>query len=348
MADEKLTALTANLAPISTDILYIVDDPGGTPLSQKLDFGASFQALWGLTPAADRLPYYTGAAAGALATFTAFGRSLVDDADAAAGRTTLAAAGTGVANTFTAAQMVDGVADAIQLRVQGHSTQTSNLQTWENSAGTVIGSINNTGSWDASTGYRMAGSSALIFSSNDVRIGSGASWFTLTFYTDAAAKMRLDISGQLSIGHITPAARLDTMDTTSVVTNAVVNHVIHSQRSTGTAAAGFGLAVKYKLESSTTNDTDAGRHVILWQTATHASRVPDGIFYLTDSAAEREIWRGRATGTAAAIGFLGATPVARAAHIADPTGGAIVDGESRTAIAAINVVLENLGFVATS
>jgi hypothetical protein len=55
--------------------------------AQPLD--ATLTALAGLATAADRLPYATGADTFALATFTAFGRSLVDDADAAAGRTTL-------------------------------------------------------------------------------------------------------------------------------------------------------------------------------------------------------------------------------------------------------------------
>jgi hypothetical protein len=45
------------------------------------------------------------------------------------------------ANVFTVPQMVDGTTDAIQLRVQGHSTQTANLQTWEDSAGTVLGAF---------------------------------------------------------------------------------------------------------------------------------------------------------------------------------------------------------------
>jgi hypothetical protein len=35
-ADTKVTALTANSDPQATDILYMVDDPGGTPLSQKI------------------------------------------------------------------------------------------------------------------------------------------------------------------------------------------------------------------------------------------------------------------------------------------------------------------------
>lgn len=57
--------------------------------TEKQPLDSELTAIAGLTSAADRLPYFTGSGAAALATFTSAGRALVDDADAAAQRVTL-------------------------------------------------------------------------------------------------------------------------------------------------------------------------------------------------------------------------------------------------------------------
>jgi hypothetical protein len=71
-------------------------------------------AIAGLTSAADKLPYFTGNGTAAVADFTAAGRALVDDADAAAQRTTLGIPAFPSSTTDNAAIRADGTAGATQ------------------------------------------------------------------------------------------------------------------------------------------------------------------------------------------------------------------------------------------
>jgi len=67
----------------------------------------SAKAIAAVTPAADRLPYFTSGTAATVTPLTAFARTILDDADAATARGTLGAASLG-ANTFTDTQTING------------------------------------------------------------------------------------------------------------------------------------------------------------------------------------------------------------------------------------------------
>ena len=279
MADSKLTALTANTTPASADILYIVDDPGGSPLSQKITWGnllgANLTAIYGLTSAANKLPYFTGSGTAGVADFSAFGRTLVDDADAAAGRTTLAAAGTGVANTFAAAQFIDGAADAIQLRVQGHSTQTSKTLTVENSSATVVTSISNAGLIDTADIQFSADTGTRIYRGTASRVDFAGSINT-TSYVYVGANQTLARSGsvlQLAAGFSSITTVCTFAATVNdATTNAITNILTAGHNTSGTPANGLGAGLLFNLETSTTVDTTAGQVAVDWDDVTHATR----------------------------------------------------------------------------
>jgi hypothetical protein len=94
----KISGGVASAVTVTSFIEGLLDDANDTTARATLGlaigtnvqaYDAELAAIAGLTSAADRLPYFTGSGTASLATFTPYGRSLMDDADAATAQTTL-------------------------------------------------------------------------------------------------------------------------------------------------------------------------------------------------------------------------------------------------------------------
>lgn len=102
-----LTSAAQSWIETNRNEVYTAGTGLGLSANQFSITDAELLALAGLTSAADSLPYFTGSGTASLATLTAFGRSLIDDADAAAARATIgldyheATIGDGVATDIT-------------------------------------------------------------------------------------------------------------------------------------------------------------------------------------------------------------------------------------------------------
>ncbi len=123
----------------------------------------------------------------------------------------------------------------------------------------------------------------------------------------------ISASGNVGIGASSPSAlfhvRAFDTATSALTTLAIFDHDLSS----GTAAAGHGGQLSGRGRSTTTSGQDMATLDWSWVVATHASRTARSTWGACDSGARREAVRVEATGSAAAIGFLGAAAIARPA-----------------------------------
>lgn len=127
-----------------------------------------------------------------------------------------------------------------------------------------------------------------------------------------------------------------------------IYHYTYAVTGSPAPAAGFGVNLRLMAEDATVASQDLGAIKAVWDVATHASRAASVELQAADSTGLRTGVTVKATGSAVQVGFLGATPAARQAHIADPSGGGTVDTQARSAINSILAALETFGLVATS
>jgi hypothetical protein len=117
-----------------------------------------------------------------------------------------------VDNVTTRVQhFIDGSADVIQSRVQGHSSQTANLQTWENSAGSVLSYVGALGEWRTSGTFGSTTAGKAYLQPNT---DTGA----FAFFTNNAAN-----KGVVVRGHASQTANLQEWQNSSATALAYVS-----------------------------------------------------------------------------------------------------------------------------
>lgn len=163
------------------------------------------------------------------------------------------------------------------LQVEASGSKTGNFTTASiaNTATSTTGGVSKVGIDIQATGGWSDGNGATneIVTGVNVTVGGGQNNYAATLS-----------GGSVGIGTTAPTTLLHTL-LENGTTNAMDPVMTVGHRTSGTVAAGFGSSIAWELESSTTNDRDAGRIGVQWTTATDASRSSAMTFWTVDNAA---------------------------------------------------------------
>lgn len=214
-------------------------------------------------------------------------------------------------------QQMEDIDELISRRLRSHQTDLTRnirgtlpgkyLPTTGNTGSGYTPAAHDINSSTLHTGYPLTvdhgGTNLTSLTANGIMYASGT--------TALATSSNLVYSGGfLGVGTSSPGTMVH-----GVLTNATpagVDDVITAaHNSSNTPVVGFGGAVLFRLQSSTTVDQLAGRLRYAWSTATHASRAAKGSLTAYSTSTERECIAWEANSSAPLVGFLGASPAIR-------------------------------------
>lgn len=146
------------------------------------------------------------------------------------------------------------------------------------------------------SGALTTGALSLQFTTDSTAVGTGS---LITPGGFSAAKAAW-IGTTLNAGGTTSVLITDSA-TAAQTTNLILDHT-----STGTPAANFGVAQRWRSASSTTASQEMGAVLTYWKTATHASRKAAMDWYVYDTTSRGYLYA-EADGARANLGLLGGT-----------------------------------------
>jgi hypothetical protein len=185
-------------------------------------------------------------------------------------------------NVFTAQQFIDGSSDQVQFRVQGHSTQTSNLQTWENSAAGVLANVDGLGD------LTLSHNSPLIYL-NDT---AGGSKINIYIKNDAANFYIYDVTNSKNIWRYAAASQQIITDASfcaNTATNTVPFYI--TRLGSTTEAITFGVDDSDAYITTIQDENSAGTYgSIRFRLGSQASQNPNFIISDFRSGSEIEVF----------------------------------------------------------